>query len=76
MESQDIFCILYTVDTDELFLPVTVNNLFKFQAQDSDLEYLFWSSEKKPPLVISKKNSRSLEQFFLTEGQNKIHFRF
>ena len=36
-----------------------VNNLFKFQAQDSDLEYLFWRfekrvalSEKKTPLVL------------------------
>ena len=43
------------------FPPITVNNLFKFQAQDSDLEYfLFWDLEvwkkhlsfwKKPPLV-------------------------
>ena len=38
-------------------LHITVNNLFKFQAQNSDLEYLFWRSEKrialsekKPPL--------------------------
>ena len=35
------------------------NNLFKFQAQNSDLEYLFWRSEKcmalsekKPPLAF------------------------
>ena len=41
------------------FLP-TVNNLFKFSAQDSDLEYLFWqyknfpvSSDLKPPLEIT-----------------------
>ena len=40
------------------FPPNTVNNLFKFSAQDSDLEYLFWqrknssvSSDLKPPLV-------------------------
>ena len=40
------------------FPPITVNNLIKFQAQDSDLEYFFWRfekrialSEKKPPLV-------------------------
>ena len=39
-------------------LPKTVNNLFKFSAQDSDLEYLCWrrkncpvSSDLKPPLV-------------------------
>ena len=39
------------------FPPKTVNNLFKFSAQDSDLEYLFWqrknssvSSDLKPPL--------------------------
>ena len=38
------------------FPPKTVNNLFKFSAQDSDLEYLFWrrknspvSSNLKPP---------------------------
>ena len=37
--------------------PKSVNNLFKFSAQDSDLEYLFWrsknpsvSSDLKPPL--------------------------
>ena len=37
---------------------------FKFSAQDSDLEYLFWhcknppvSSEVKPPLVIALLNS-------------------
>ena len=40
----------------------TVNNLFKFSAQDSDLEYLYWRSKKptvssglKPPLVLEKK---------------------
>ena len=37
------------------FPPKTVNNLFKFSAQDSDLEYLCWnspvSSDLKPPLV-------------------------
>ena len=40
------------------FPAITVNNLFKFQAQDSDLEYLFWRfdehialSEKKLPLA-------------------------
>ena len=39
------------------FPPKSVNNLFKFFAQDSDLEYLFWqqkkypvSSDLKPPL--------------------------
>ena len=42
------------------FPPKTVNNLFKFSAQDSDLEYLFWqrknssvSSDLKPPLHSS-----------------------
>ena len=40
------------------FLPKTVNNIFKFSAQDSDLEYLFWLQKKssassviKPPLI-------------------------
>ena len=44
------------------FPPKTVNNLFKFSAQDSDLEYLFWKcekrialSEKMPALGIDKK---------------------
>ena len=39
-------------------LPKTVNNLFKFSAQDSDLEYLCWQwknspvpSDLKPPLT-------------------------
>ena len=27
------------------FPPKSVNNLFKFSAQDSDLEYLFWQCE-------------------------------
>ena len=43
------------------FPPKTVNNLFKFSAQDSDLEYLFWrsknspvSSDLKPPLVADE----------------------
>ena len=40
---------------------VTVGGKFKFQVQDSDLEYLFWQcdrekhielSEKKPPLML------------------------
>ena len=41
------------------FPPKTVDNLFKFSAQDSDLEYLCWrrkifpvSSDLKPPLNI------------------------
>ena len=29
------------------FPPKSVNNLFKFSAQDSDLEYLFWQAMKK-----------------------------
>ena len=43
------------------FPPKTVNNLFKFSAQDSDLEYLFWqrknssvSSDLKQPLADCK----------------------
>ena len=41
------------------FPPKTINNLFKFSAQDSDLKYLSWrsknspvSSDSKPPLCI------------------------
>ena len=41
------------------FSPKTVNNLFKFSAQDSDLEYFFWqgkkssvSSDLKTPLQV------------------------
>ena len=41
-------------------LPKRVNNLFKFSAQDSDLEYGIWqrkisqvSSDSKPPLVVA-----------------------
>ena len=47
--------------------PKRVNNLFKFSAQDSDLEYLFWrsknspvSSELKPPLATNYLGSSSL----------------
>ena len=36
------------------FLPITLNNLFKFQAQDSDLEYLFWRFEKRIALFEKK----------------------
>ena len=32
----------------------SVNNLFKFQAQDSDLEYFFWRFEKQ--IALSEKN--------------------
>ena len=45
------------------FPPKTVNNLFKFSAQDSDLEYLYWqwkhspvSSDLKPPSARSDLN--------------------
>ena len=34
------------------FPPITVKNLFKFKAQDSDLEYRFWRFEKR--IVLSK----------------------
>ena len=37
------------------FPPITVNNLFKFQAQDSDLEYLFGQCEKH--ITLSGKKS-------------------
>ena len=36
------------------FLPIKVNNLFKFQAQGSDLEYLFWQCEKH--ITLSEKS--------------------
>ena len=32
-----------------------MNNLFKFQAQDSDLEYSFWQCEKHIALPDKKK---------------------
>jgi hypothetical protein len=42
---------------------------FKFFAQDSDLEYLFWrsknppvSSDLKPPLGLNKENSNKLKK--------------
>ena len=48
-------------------LSIIVNNLFKCQAQDSDLEYLFWRfekhitpSEKKSPLVTHVLTLRGL----------------
>ena len=49
------------------FPPKTVNNLFKFSAQDSDLEYLIWqrknapvSSDLKPPLANLPETSQFL----------------
>ena len=46
--------------------PKSVNNLFKFSAQDSDLEYLFWrcknppvSSDLKPPLGAKGKSDET-----------------
>ena len=38
-------------------LETTVNNLFKFQAQDSDLEYLFWRFKKR--ITLSEKKTSS-----------------
>ena len=50
------------------FPPKTVNKLFKFSTQDSDLEYLSWqckkspvSSDFKPPLVTLPKFSFPFE---------------
>ena len=60
---QNVRCVFHIAKIDNLkfeFPAKTVDNLFKFQAQDSDLEFLFWQcekhtelSEKKPPLGIS-----------------------
>ena len=38
------------------FQPITVNNLFKFSAQDRDLEYPPVPSDLKPPLASALKN--------------------
>ena len=43
------------------FLPLTVNNLFKFQAQDNDLE-------KKPPLTNTYKVKKSILLEFSFHG--------
>ena len=37
------------------FLPKSLNNLFKFSAQNSDLEYLFWRT-KNPPVSSDLKS--------------------
>ena len=61
------------------FPPKTVNNLFKFSAQDSDLEYLCWrckkspvSSDLKPPLPLCCTSGRYMLSFqergFFTES--------
>jgi hypothetical protein len=59
------------------FPPKSVNNLFKFSAQDSDLEYLFWqckkppvSSELKPPLESTKMLFKRPEILILIGYQN------
>ena len=48
-------------------MPKTVNNLFKFSAQDSDLEYSRWrrqiflvSLDLKPPLVHQQSETPTL----------------
>ena len=38
------------------FPPIIINILFKFQAQDIDLEYLFWRFEKH--IILSEKNQQ------------------
>ena len=38
----------YSKYEQKIFQPKLINNLFKFSAQDSDLEYLLWRSEKFP----------------------------
>ena len=57
---------------------ITVKNLFKFQAQGSDLEYLFWKCEKhialfekKPSLVTSLIAILQCEFYFETCFPNK-----
>jgi hypothetical protein len=52
-------------ELDLNFPPIAVNNIFKFQVQDSDLEYPFWRfenrialSEKKLPLALQWTCSR------------------
>ena len=59
------------------FPPITESNLFKFQAQDSDLEYLFWRfdkhialSEKELPLIWKGKMPCN----FWTKFENFHHF--
>ena len=48
--------------------PITVNNLFKFQVHDNNLEYLFWQCEKyialpekKPPPLLGTKFAKPTE---------------
>ena len=60
------------------FLPKTVNNLFKFSAQDSDLEYLFWqrknssvSSDLKQPLKVSYFKNAFLVSSISSKKQTK-----
>ena len=48
------------------FLPKSVNNLFKFSAQDSDLENLFWRS-KSPPVSSDLKPPLEQDQFLVLE---------
>ena len=65
------------------FPPITVNNLFKFQAQDSDLEYFFWRfekritlTEKKTPLVLLGKKKNSFICFWEESLAWKKHYDF
>ena len=62
------------------FPPKILNNLFKFSAQDSDLEYLFWqlkkpsvSSDIKPPLTswLWQKNKTRTRENILNQFMKK-----
>ena len=46
-------------------LPMTVNNLFKFQDQDSDLEYMFWRFKKH--IALPENNNFT---FFVSRRHN------
>ena len=54
------------------FPPLTVNNLFKFQAQDSDLEYFFWDLINESHFLKKKKTKKNL-RFFLWNTSNMAH---
>ena len=64
------------------FPPKTVNNLFKFSAQDSDLEYLCWqwknspvSSDLKPPVsFLGQKYYFLSHRYSILTGQTKVEF--
>ena len=66
---------------EDFYLFTDLSGKFKFSAQDSDLEYLFWrsknppvSSDLKPPLVMVALIQKTLENFYIVKINIPNHY--